>query len=400
MNGITTEYLDFSNSHKNNDEELIMQVFREFGFGWSFARSLKYPGMFDPRPTHCPEAIDAFLWGGLSTAVTEAFVPFARKRSQLSLAATILTCVLVMGPLNGRALPPFQWLLPVAEDGATTTYLYYIIYSILVFVLSQVLLSRLVVPIMKRADVDLRMAVQEMSPHFHRVGYDLVYETLGARCGAYDAFVRIKSASSDHVARILEEGAVVDYPAIVGPAFRVLVFGGQGLGSSWARAMGMNCCSKGTHLFVDGRPPELKHCIDQFTWGAVATEMRPLTLDYSTKLRSAGLTAFLFCFLWIHLWDEADLDMFGSILHFVLLLVLPSLVVTFVLQPYVYEKAHESELRRQLEQKIQSLSPLVEERSGYSVSAVTEGAVWGGQSESFVYFQPRGKIGANTAYIV
>jgi hypothetical protein len=198
------------------------------------------------------------------------------------------------------------------------------------------------------------------------------------------------------VARILEEIA----PASVGPAFRVLVYGGQGLGSYWARAMGMNCCSKGTYLFVDGRPPELKHCIDPFTWGAVATEMRPLTLDYSTKLQSAGLTAFLFCFLWIHLWDEADVDMFDSLLPFVLLFVLPALVVTFVLQPYVYEKAHESELRQQLEQKIQSLSPLVEERSGHSISAVTESAVWVGQSESFVYFQPRGKIGANTAYIV
>jgi hypothetical protein len=154
MNGITTEYVDLSNSHKNNDEELIMQVYREFGFGWSFARSLKYPGMFDPRPTHCPEAIDAFLWGGLSTAVTEAFVPFARKRSQLSLAATILTCVFVIGPLIGRALPPFQWQFPVAEDGTTTTYIYYIIYSILVFVLSQVLLSRLVVPLMKSAAND------------------------------------------------------------------------------------------------------------------------------------------------------------------------------------------------------------------------------------------------------
>lgn len=397
MNGITTEYLDLSNS-PNNGEELIMQVYREFGFGWSFARSPKYPGMFDPRPAHCPECIDAFLWGALSTVVTEAFMPVARRRSQLNLAATLLVCILVIAPLIGKALPPFQWMFPAAEDGTTETYIYYIIYSILVFVLSQVLLSRLVVPIMKRADEDLRMAIQEMAPHFHRVGYHLSYETRGARCGAYDAFVTIKSTSSDHAAQILEEDDVVDEPAIVGPAeFRVHVYGGPCLGSYWARAMGMNYCSKGTYFFVDGRPLELKHCIDKFSWGAVATEMRPLTLDYSSKLRSLQFTSFLFWLLWIHLWDEADVDVFGSILPFVLLLVLPVFVVTLVVQPYVYRKAHDSELRQQLEQKIRSLSPLVEERSGYSISTVTVSALLFGQSESFVYFEPRGK---NTAYIV
>lgn len=401
MSGVTTEYLDLSDTH-NNDEELIMQVYREFGFGWSFARSLKYPGMFDPRPAHCPEAIDAFLWGGLSTSVTEAFVPAAWKRLQLSFAVRLVVFIIVFGPLFISASPPFQWLFPVAEDGTTTTYIYYILYSVIVFVLSQVLLSCLVVPTMKRADEEIRLAIHEVAPHFHRVGYDLAYETRRARCGAYDAFVKIKSASPEHVAQIhSKEAAVVHEPVSVGPAFRVLVYGGVRLGSYLLRAMGFNSCSKGTYLFIDGRPPELKPCIDKFAWGAIATEMRPLILDYSRKLRSMQFASFLFFYVWLHLWNDADVDICGSILTFVLLLVVPALVVTFVLTPYGYQKAHEAELRQQLEQKIQSMSPLLEEKSGYSISAVAERATWcSGQFQSFVYFQPRRGSGANTAYVV
>jgi hypothetical protein len=401
MSGVTTEYLDLSDTH-NNDEELIMQAYREFGFGWSFARSLKYPGMFDPRPAHCPDAIDAFLWGGLSTSVTEAFVPAAWKRLQLSFAVRLVVFIIVFGPLFMSASPPFQWMFPVTEDGTTTTYVYYILYSVIVFVLSQVLLSCLVVPIMKRADEDLRLAIHEVAPHFHRVGYDLAYETRHARCGAYDAFVRIKSASPEHVAQINStDNAVVDEPSSVGPEFRVLVYGGVFLGSYWVRAMGFNNCSKGTYFFIDGRPSELKPCIDKFTWGAVATAMRPLTLDYSSKLRSMQFIVFLFFFVWLQLWDDVGVDICGSILTFVLLLVAPALVATFVLTPYGYQKAHDAELRQQLEQKIQSMSPLVEERSGYSISAVAERTTWcSGQFQFFVYFQPRRGRGTNTAYLV
>jgi hypothetical protein len=263
-----------------------------------------------------------------------------------------------------------------------------------------------------------RMAavVQELSPLFRKAGYDIQYcrsswnngtgsggsdssqnRSFLSRCGAAvaslfhnESFVRFvpypRALSSEEVdkARVLWDvptTAVTTTTARTG--FRVAVYGFLAcpeLGS---------VKSQGANFFSSLRVVGATDHVDLFTRGAVATEMRPYAEMYRQARFWTTLAALVACIIpmWMPDWFYKSwfsiIGLFGVLIAAELVLFCPTGLETWWLLHVRRQLVFD-----QMRATIQRLSPLVEERAGYSLRLQVEPDGCLGGTAAYVHFEP------------
>jgi hypothetical protein len=383
----------------NQEQQLRLNVFREFLCSDRPASSPRY---YEARPKHFPPELDAFLTGALYVSIHRAAVAFFPSYNAvygLPFAFTMGACIFAL------------WgdLFQATEDGKHRfNYAGYAMYAACAYVLVTTVSCYTTRPAVRRFHERMEAVVQEMAPLFRRAGYDLQYHrrepivesaSLWTRLLAIcfrESFVRIvpfkgeltqedaakaaalwdpqRRSAGDPVAAAVAAGPA--QPA-VGEEFRVAVYGAQAYTGQEGLGREHNFVMVRSFLQLCGR-------VDECSWGAVSTEMRPYTDRYN-QTRNWYWLAGMVTYTLLTLTPDA----FDSRNVFAPYIVLVGFLFVFLLYPNAWEARwlarvgvtpKSDEIRATLER----LSPVVEDRSGYRLRLDIE---------------PEGCLGGTCAYV-
>jgi hypothetical protein len=380
--------------------ELRLNVFREVLFAGRPPRSPRY---YEARPKHFPPELNVVLTGGLYTSIHKAVVEFVPSYNEVYSGAMLIGCIVAFA----------SDLFHVMEGGKRRfNYAGYQTCAVGVYVASTAASCYITRPIVGRFHYRMEAVVREMSPLFRRAGYDLEYHrrepvlesasSWWARlCGfcLRESFVRIvpfrgeltqeeaakAAALFDPQRRSAGDPTAATAESVSGQSvggFRVAVYGAQAYPGQVGFGREPN--------FVMARSfQQFSDRIDEYSWGAVATEMR----NYTDRYRQARTWPFAVA---LTVWSLPALmsDAFSSWYVVAPYLVLVAFLYVVLFYPTKLETWW---LKRvggipeldELRATIQRLSPLVEERSGYALRLDMEPEGYLGGTCAFVCFVPR-----------
>ena len=382
------DYKDLASLDNNNNEQqekekeiLRVHVYREDGF--NFRLPVQTPTFRSARPSSLPAAIDVFLWGGL-TSFLDAMVSPAIKRANRVFFGVYLFGFL---PLFGVTLYFLE-----SYDSALLFFLQIFLLLLLNFVVAWAINRPKATALPHQIEEAL---LQEVVPHFRAVGYDLVLDVRKATCLSAVVCVRIVPLGSGTTT---SSTLIADPPtttASTQEGFRVAVCGRNAYPTFFCSSKAASCPS--LMLPLDPGPIAATAApLDPFTWGAVATEIRPLALQVQNT-KAWQWHFFILTFAAYIISGEMD-DSTGhmwSMMAFITLLTLQIPLAVLEEDPMVYRLAsfvtflRASALYTLLDHKVQELSPLVAARTGYDVSLVVEPDDWCRSSwGAYLSFQP------------
>jgi hypothetical protein len=365
-------YVNLQN--EETEDDLRMVVFSEC------CRSSTTKGLFfhEKRPSHFPAALDIFLWGGLSTRIHEVVKVCASKRQKSFALVMILAYFLIVAPLFWPLT--FERLL---EFSALAFFIYGALVAMVVFTLW--IASR---PFLNSLHLSMEAVVQDLAPHFHQVGYNITYEKQEGWF-SHLAFIRFTPRHTEGegvVDQLASTQAVALQRQQRHRFFRVAVYG---------QHVNPTSCGSDEYSLMQVRPPELGAFVDEFTWGAVMTEIRPLTAQYLQVKSWISLLPMILFYVTVlipSLFFHRDL---GGPWFFPVLLLMVFVPIFYpgsCLETFVLEKCRGQNILEQMQEKVQELAPMVEERSGYEL-------VFSMEKDSccstggFVRFEPSNKFG-------
>lgn len=375
----------YSTSSTVADNELRVYVYRSVG--WSWMMKPLEPTFRGPRPVDFPQAIDVFLWGGLSTALHEGLLPLFRRMILCLLVfyfVVLMVCTIAFADV---LIVPGHPVANVARLVGLVLLTLTMAHGISSFLFLGTIHDR------------IDDAIHRVSIPFRHAGYDLSVETMwscqwrGCCCFGKDCYIRIIPLSGGPLPLGLQD----DYndnndDFAISPLstnrreFQVAIF--------WSKGLAGLCGSASMPHFSEVRDIGTTQLVDSYTWGAIATQLQPLMYQYvnaRTWTLSVGLwlgQVLVFLPVWMpqRLGNWEDSWWFTHLIlgWFFVVLCSYNWVTRFVL---------ETVLRRdvlgQMKQVVDELSPKVESRSGYTLQFELIESLGGfGSTGAFVRFLP------------
>jgi hypothetical protein len=375
------QLLPRQDQYHQESEDLRLNVYREFLWTPWIPKSPRY---WDARPEYFPPQVTVFHTGLLYAQALQATVS-ARVGSYRG--AVSLVCFLVV---------LFSLVVVLLNTSEEFSYPYLLgsLVFLLAFYCSQAVAGYVCRSELNRLHEQMEALARQLAPAFRAAGYDLEYKSSPARWhGAFcESYFRIVPRSADAVAAltaderdraesIMKPFAAADCtPGPLGSnerAFRVAVYG-PNVGSENV----INFLSYQSIILVKPR-------IDMATWGAVATEMRPLTEKYRNARIWTVENPLLMTFAVFLLLPDAWLEKpWATILGFSLLLVaLNQRCFPAPVETWWFEYVLRRSVLDQIRAKVEQLSPLVEERSGYAMRFETRPEGCLGGVGGYVHFE-------------
>jgi hypothetical protein len=404
---------------KSATDELRLNVFREvLMIGW-YPRSPRY---YEARPQHFPSELTVFLTGGLyahiHTRAMATCLKFYNRVHTFAFLALLIAFLVV------------YWNSPVlfeTNDNNGTRSMNYVSYWIHVlglYVISNAVSYVLTRPAVHRFHNKVHDIVAELSPVYRRAGYDLEYcasswnnhgsndgtsRSLLSRCCVgvaslfhNESYVRFVPCTGDLSSEDIEKASGLWDPTLTvsaaattttpSPAvgFSVAVYGRPACPGSIGLGVGSSDEKSSFFSHPESWDRRQKDRVDLFTRGAVATEMR----RYSEMYRHARLVVLLVALpvsqvpMWLpdsfyESWFSV-LALFGVLIAFLVILLCPTGLETWWLVHVLRQPVLD-----QMRATIQRLSPLVEERSGYSLWLQVEPDGCLGGTVAYVHFEPK-----------
>jgi hypothetical protein len=396
---------------------LRLNVFRELLMAGWYPRSPRY---YEARPEHFPSELTVFLTGGLYAHIhTRAMAPFLKFYNRVHafafLALLIAFCVA-------------YWDSPVLfetndDDGTRSmNYTSYWIHVFGLYVISNAVSYVATRPAVHRFHNKVKDIVAELSPVYRRAGYDLEYcasswsnndgtsRSLLSKCGVgvaslfhNESYVRFVPYAGDLSSNDVEKARVLWDPTLTvsatattattpSPAvgFSVAVYGRPACPRSLGFALGSSDEKSSFFSHPESWDHRQKDRVDLFTRGAVATEMRP----YADRYRQArvGVTLVALLVSQVPMWlPDSFYQSWWSVLAN--LAVLMAFLVIFLcptgLETWWLVHVLRQPVLDQMRATVQRLSPLVEERSGYSLWLQVEPDGGLGGTVAYVHFEPK-----------
>lgn len=363
------------------------------------------PALGAPRPETLPPSIDKFLWGHLSIAVEDALAPIVFKGAMTSFWFIFLSFFLVSGVLALYFFPSVgtsSWINAAAALG--------LIVLVLAAILG-VVLGLFNGPLIRSAPAAVERGLRKSAPHFRNASYDLCLEVVrltGHRCWSWcwdrqDAYVRIvrvhRADADDGGAWDNGEPSFDNRPTRRSDdgelsSFRVMVCRPRLRRTpQWCpclepKAVGAGV-SNGELTFAFLRDPVASNLVDDGTWGAVATELRPLTREYFQVRCNSPLERGISLLPVAIILLEAllSLDQYIGIWGYALLLVASyGLILGCPIPEKWLGLARFDELHRQCDAKVRDLAPGVADRTGFELSYEIETDFWGNRW-GYVHFR-------------
>jgi hypothetical protein len=402
-------------------DELRLNVFRELLMAGWYPRSPRY---YEARPEHFPSELTVFLTGGLyahiHTRAMAAFLKFYNRVHTFAFLALLIAFLVA------------YWNSPVLfetndDDGTRSmNYASYWIHAVGLYVISNAVSYVLTRPAVHRFHSKVRDIVAELSPVYRRAGYDLEYcassswsnkdagqsPSLLSKCcvGVASLFhneshVRFVPYAGDLSSEDMEKARVLwdPTPSLPAGAATTTTTPSPAVGFSVA-VYGRPACPGSIGFFGGGSSPEKssffshpeswdhrqKDRVDLFTRGAVATEMRP----YADRYRQArvGVTLVALLVSQVPMWlPDSFYESWWSVLAnlAVLIAVLVIVLCPTGLETWWLVHVLRQPVLDQMRATVQRLSPLVEERSGYSLWLQVEPDGCLGGMAAYVHFEPK-----------
>jgi hypothetical protein len=241
-------------------------------------------------------------------------------------------------------------------------------------------------------NVRMEAVARQLSPAFRVVGYTLEYKASPVRwldpfCESYfriapyspDAVAALTAEERDRAASLMKPfAAAADWTpgrSTSATAFRVAVYGRNVFAGPYGPAHEISFVSSQSFVFAKGR-------VDMATWGAIATEIRPLTDRYrSAKVWATNAT-------WVFFY--VMLLIFPALYCTWLLVVLVQLSCPAPVDSWWFEYVLRRSVLDQMRATVARLSPIVEERSGYTLHFETRPEGWFGGVGGYVLFKHHG----------
>ena len=299
---------------QGGEEEVArIHIYREYGP--TILTPMSKLAVGGPRPPLLPPALDRFLWGGLSVRVHEALTPllrqYLRKVALCFVAGYMVALVPLLVVFGGTEFGGGSLAAGLAA-----------LYAGLCLAGTILMVRALTHALVPTLHHELEGAVCELSPHFRRVGYDLQYGIHKTGPISLYAFVRIvkwvptsevwmdrnnddapssshheigegsgsDSSSSRRQRRGISPGGTLRSGGLSAesvPAWRPLLSSSHMAGDDFSFRVAVTGrhsspqCRRQEHEFHSVRNSDLQAWIDPFTWGAIASELKPLSVEYS-----------------------------------------------------------------------------------------------------------------------
>jgi hypothetical protein len=357
------------------------------------------PCYWDSRPETLPPEITVFHTGLLYSAVQQAGLPssvFAYRG-----ALVFMPLILLSVALNTLASSSSS---SSASENARHIFLLLLVFA--AYVLGHAVSGCVFWRGLRRIEDQMEAVARRLDPAFRAAGHRLEYRSSPRSwySPSYESYFCIAPCSGatamtaeerEQAAALMKPFAAAVPAAAAGRsarAFRVAVYGPKAWGGSLYSGSEVDFVS--IQSFYD-----VKNRIDMATWGAVATEMRPLTDKYrAARTWASGVVLIPGCF-YLYLpveWTEQTWSI--SLLFALLLVMVVQLCCPAPVETWWFDYVLRRSVLDQMRDKVARLSALVEERSGYVLRFDTERHGCFGDISGFVCFDLLHDSSAATDY--
>jgi hypothetical protein len=356
----------------------------------------KHPRYYDARPATFPPEITVFHTGLLYSSVRQAGGTLSSKIATYRSTAIFISAILFVVLLN--------MIVPAnADEEGTYSRIFILVLVSVSLIVAEVVAGCLFRRELRRIDDKMEDVARRLGPAFGAAGHEIEYQSsqkswyspscesyfrIAPRCAMVAGGTMMMITTADDECR-KAEALMKPFAAATESAsgrttttrtFRVAVYGPNAQG-------GRLCSGDEINFISDQSFDQVKNRIDMGTWGAVATEMRPLTEKYWTaRMWTINVLLLPICFYWYvpAAWTAQTWSL--SLLFAWEIVAAVQLLCPAPVETWWFDFVLRCSVLDQMRDKVAHLSPLVEERSGYTLRFDTERYGCCDDIDGYVYF--------------